>query len=101
MAVKPIVVIVERDMEELIPLFLSQRKADQAAIARALETHNFEALRRTGHGMAGAGTSYGFDALSKLGDRLVKAARARNVALLAKLKTEFDDYMARLVVKYV
>lgn len=88
-------------MEELIPLFLSQRKADQVAIAHALETHDFEALRRTGHGMAGAGTSYGFAAVSKLGDRLVKATRARDVGLLAQIKAEFDDYMARLVVKYV
>ena len=68
---------------------------------RLLETNNFELLGKTGHGMAGAGTSYGFDALSNLGDRLVKAARARNVELLVRLKAEFDDYMARLVVKYM
>lgn len=101
MVAEPIVVTVDSSTADLIPLFLTQRKADQAAIAVALPARNFEALRKIGHGMAGAGTSYGFEAISILGDRLVAAARAGDLAKLLQVKVEIDDYLARLVVKYL
>lgn len=101
MALEPIVVNVNQDMADLVPLFLSQRKADQTAMAQALPARDFERLRKIGHAMAGAGASYGFDALSALGDRVVLAARAADVTTLAQLKGELDDYMARLFVKYL
>jgi hypothetical protein len=97
----PIFVTVGRDMEDLIPLFMAQRKADQDAIANALPSRNFEALRKTGHGMTGAGASYGFDTISDLGERLTKAARASDLAAIHKVSDEFDDYMVRVVVKYL
>ena len=101
MAPDSIVITVDSDMAELIPLFLSQRKADQAAIAAALPLRDFERVRKAGHGMAGAGASYGFGAVTVLGDNLALAARAGDVARLAQLKTDLDDYLARLIVKYV
>ncbi len=96
-----IVITVDSDMADLIPLFLSQRKADQAAIAAALPLHDFARVRKAGHGMAGAGASYGFEALTVLGDNLALAARAGDVNRLAQLKAQLDDYLARLIVKYV
>jgi len=100
MAVEPIVVTVDRDIEDLVPLFLAQRKADQAAIAEAIAVCDFATLRRVGHGMAGSGASYGFDYLSILGERIVNAARASDTATLGLLKRAFDDYMARVSVKF-
>ena len=76
MAVEPIVVHVESGLEDLIPLFLQQRKTDQANLAQSLPARDFERIRRIGHGMAGAGASYGFDFVSELGQRLEIAARA-------------------------
>ena len=100
-AAEPIVVTVQQDLQDLVPLFLAQRKADQAAIAQALPLRDFEALRRTGHGIAGAGGSYGFDHLTVVGERLIQAARAHDAVAIASLKREFDDYLERLIVKYV
>jgi HPt (histidine-containing phosphotransfer) domain-containing protein len=82
----PIVVEVESDLEELIPLFLEQRRKDVAAMAQALESGDFEALRVTGHGMAGAGE---------------RAARARDFQELKKQSLLLADFMERVVVKYV
>jgi histidine phosphotransfer protein HptB len=100
-AAEPIVVMVERDLEDLVPLFLAQRKADQDTLARALPLGDFEAIRRAAHGMVGAGTSYGFEQLSKLGQLIVDAGRAGDVPALQQLKLDLDDYLARLVVKYM
>jgi len=101
MANESIIVLVEHDLKDLIPLFLAQRKSDQAAIADALTRRDFECLRKTGHGMTGAGASYGFDHLSVLGERLEQAARAADSAAIDRLRLEIDDYMARVIVKYV
>lgn len=95
-----IVVTVPRDLQDLIPLFLGQRKADLTALSVALPLRDFERVRKVAHGMAGAGASYGFERLSELGDAMVVAARAADAAALARLNREFDDFMARLVVKY-
>ena len=98
---EPIVVVVDRNVEDLVPLFLAQRKADQSAMVTAIACSDFVALRKVGHGMAGSGASYGFDALTELGERIVEAARAADLPALAQLKSQFDDYMTRLVVKFV
>jgi HPt (histidine-containing phosphotransfer) domain-containing protein len=87
-------------MEALVPLFLAQRKADLAGLGVALPAGDFEAIRRLGHGMAGAGASYGLDHISVLGEQLVVAARAGNAAAIGRLKKELADYMARLQVVY-
>lgn len=101
MPLEPIVVMVDRDLKELLPTFLAQRQADQAVFAVALPARDFAAIRRAGHGMAGAGSSYGFDALSTLGQKIVEAAHAVDTEKLAALFDEFDDYMARLTVKFL
>ena len=100
MALEPIVVVVPHDLQDLLPLFLAQRKADQAALSLALPLRDFARVRKVAHGMAGAGASYGFGCLSELGDAMVIAARASDNADLLRLKDEFDDFMSRLVVKY-
>ena len=104
MAVEPkaaITVEIERDMEDLVLLFMSQRKVDQAALAKALPVRDFDAVRRTGHGMAGAGSSYGFDHITRVGQRLEAAAVAQDMRAIDLLRRELDDYLTRVVVKYV
>ncbi len=101
MVPEPIVVTVEQALEDLVPAFMAQRKADQYDIAKALPLRDFGALRKTGHGMTGAGASYGFDRISDLGERLNEAARAGDVTAIEKVRDELDDYMNRLIVKYV
>ena len=101
MALEAIVVNVEKGLEDLIPVFMAQRKADQSAIATALPQRDFEALRKIGHGMEGAGTSYGFERISELGEQLTKAARAGDIAALSAIKSALDDFMSRLVVNYM
>jgi HPt (histidine-containing phosphotransfer) domain-containing protein len=97
---KSITVEIEHDMADLIPLFMTQRKSDQIALAQALPLRDFDTVRRTGHGMAGAGASYGFDHVSSVGQRLEAAAIAQDVRLIEQLRQELADYMARVDVKF-
>lgn len=98
---EPVVVTLSQDLADLVPLFLAQRKADLAALNAALPAADFVAIRRVGHGMAGAGASYGLDRFSVLGEQLVEAARAGNTDAVRQLSREVADYMSRLVINYM
>ena len=98
MAFESIVVTVDRDIADLVPLFLEQRKTDLEAMAAAIPEGDFAALRRIGHGMAGSGSSFGFDTISALGERLMLAARAGDTQTLRVLQAELADYLERVVV---
>jgi len=98
---EPITVEVDRDLEDLVPMFMAQRRKDLGAIATALKDNDMDALRAIGHGMNGGGRSYGFSEITDIGEAMERAARARNVDDLTKLAGTLADYMARVVVKYV
>ena len=96
-----IMVEVERDLADLVPIFLEQRCKDQMTMERALHTGDFEAMRIIGHGMAGSGRGYGFNEITEIGEAIEQAARVQNVTELTQLAARLTDYMARVVVQYV
>ena len=49
---------------------------------------DFDTVRRTGHGMAGAGSSYGFDHITRVGQRLEAAAVAQDMRAMDLLRLE-------------
>ncbi len=97
----PIVVEVDSDLKELMPLFLEQRRKDRATIARALDAGDFETLRMVGHGMAGSGASYGFPMITAMGEILERAAIARDNAETTRQSAILADYLDRVIVKFV
>jgi HPt (histidine-containing phosphotransfer) domain-containing protein len=52
---------VSKDIEDLIPAFLANRKKEVETLRAALAAGDFEQLRQVGHRMRGVGHSYGFD----------------------------------------
>lgn len=101
MSSEPIVVEVDSGISDLLPIFFEQRKEDQSALAAAIAAKDLLAVRHVAHGMAGAGTSYGFARITQLGEALVEAGREGNFEMVVRLKAEFDGYLARVVVKYL
>lgn len=95
-----IVVTLDRDMEELIPLFMSNRRKDLDRLRASLELGNYDAVRFTGHGLKGLGSTYGFDAISSIGGLLEDAALAENDEEIANLLEQFGDYLDRVTVVY-
>ena len=96
-----IVVSLDKDMQDLVTLFMKQRESDIASLSSALAEGNYEALRKIGHSLAGAGASYGFPRISEIGMTLEAAAKARANSDAARAVAAFNDYMRRLVVQYV
>src|SRR3954451_8166686 len=95
-----IVVTIDPDLEDLIPLFFEYRRRDVESIRAALVSGDFETIRILGHSMKGAGGGYGFDAVTDLGRDLEAAAKAQDSAEISRLNDELVAYMDRVEVVY-
>ena len=73
---------VAKDLEDLIPVFLSNRNKEVDSLRVALAAADFEQLRQLGHRMKGVGNSYGFAHVSTLGKHIEDGARSGDSAAL-------------------
>jgi HPt (histidine-containing phosphotransfer) domain-containing protein len=93
-------VTVARDLEDLIPVFMSNRKKELDTLRVALAAADFEQLRQLGHRMKGVGNSYGFEHVSTLGKHIEDGARSGDRASLQARIAEYADYLAKVQIKY-
>ena len=91
---------VDKDLEDLIPTYMSNRRKELEALRAALAAADFEQLRQLGHRMRGVGMSYGFDDVSVLGKHIEEGARAGDKAALEKHIATYGDYLSRVEIAY-
>lgn len=94
------IVKVAKDIEDLIPTFLSNRHKELEALRAALSASNFEELRKLGHRMRGVGNSYGFERVSVIGKDIEDGARAGDSSALERHIAGYADYLSRVQVAY-
>ena len=95
-----IVVIVDVDLEDLIPGFLENRTKELATLRTALEGADYQSVQSIGHSMKGVGGGYGFDGITELGRDLEGAAKIQDRDGIAALVEKYADYLDRIEVKY-
>ena len=93
-------VTVAKDLEDLIPTFMKNRKKELDNLRIALAAQDFEQLRQLGHRMKGVGVSYGFERVSALGKTIEDGARSGDRASLEATIVKYDDYLARVRVAF-
>ena len=93
-------VTVARDLEDLIPAFMSNRRKELDTLRVALAAADFEQLRQLGHRMKGVGNSYGFAHVSTLGKHIEDGARNGDRAGLAARISEYADYLAKVQIVF-
>ena len=84
-------------LEQLAALqrgYLVDCRADAAKMRACTADQRFDDVRRLAHRMRGTGATYGFAALSTLGDGLESSAIARDVGRLVALLNELDRWLA-------
>ena len=91
-------VTVDRDLADLIPIFLNNRLKEVEALRSALATADFEQIRQLGHRMKGVGIPYGFAHVSTLGKHLEDSARTSDSASLRAHITEYAEYLSKLQI---
>lgn len=95
-----IVVRVDRDLEDMIPDFLDNRRNDVVAIRDAAGKEDYETVRVLGHSMKGTGGGYGFDGITEIGAGLEQAAKRKDNAAIAHGLDQLANYLARVEVIY-
>ena len=93
-------VTVPKDLEDLIPMFMSNRKKELVTLRSALDALDLEQLRQLGHRMKGVGNSYGFEKVSLLGKRIEDGARSSDRAAIEACLAEYEDYLAHVSIVY-
>ena len=98
-AAPPGVVIVDPDIQDLVPRFLENQRDNATLVLELVNQHDFESVRRIGHNMKGTGKGYGFEIISSHGAALENAAshsRADDVTRVAK---ELAEYLSAVLWK--
>lgn len=97
---KKIVVHIDPDLEEIIPRFMEIRQEDLKHIREALGRGDFETIRRLGHSMKGAGGSYGFGPISKIGADIEIAGKEKRAEEIEGLLGDLTGYMENVEIVY-
>jgi HPt (histidine-containing phosphotransfer) domain-containing protein len=83
---------------DLIPGFLQNRRKDVIAMLAALDRGDFETVESLGHGMKGAGGSWGFQAITDIGAALEQAAERADADALRNWVGELSRYLERVEI---
>src|SRR5204863_4933577 len=87
-------------LADLIPGFLQNRKQDVIAMLDALDRGDFGTVESLGHGMKGAGGSWGFQAITDIGAALEQAAESSESDASHKWVSELTSYLDHVEVVF-
>jgi HPt (histidine-containing phosphotransfer) domain-containing protein len=93
-------VTVAKDLEDLIPTFMNNRRKELDALRVAVAASDFEQLRQLGHRMKGVGNSYGFALVSTIGKMVEDGARSGDRAALEAQIAQYAEYLAKVEIVY-
>jgi len=95
-----IVAIVDRDLEDLIPSFIENRREDIETIKKSLATGDLDLIKRLGHTMKGTGGGYGFDGITDIGCLIEEAAISKDHAKIEQQNKALEDYLNRVKIVF-
>jgi HPt (histidine-containing phosphotransfer) domain-containing protein len=75
---------IDRDIEELIPGYLKNRRVDIDRISTAVDQGDFDTARILGHAMKGNGKSYGFEEISRIGLAIESSGTQKEPEIIRK-----------------
>jgi PAS domain S-box-containing protein len=83
---------------DMIPVFLQNCRQNVIAMLDALDRGDLEFVEILGHGMRGAGGSYGFQAITDIGAALEQAAESADANASRKWVGELSRYLDRVEI---
>lgn len=93
-------VVVAKDLEDLVPVFMGNRRKEVDTLRAATAAADFEQLRQIGHRMKGVGNSYGFEYVSTLGKEIEDAGKAQNVPAAEACIAAYVEYLEKVEIAY-
>ncbi len=83
---------------DLMPVFLRNCRQNVVAMLDALDGGDFETVAILGHGMRGAGGSYGFQTITDIGAALEQVAESADNNAARKWVGELSGYLDRVEI---
>ena len=90
----------DKDLEDLIPTFLQNRRNELEEIDAAVAKNDFEFIRRTAHTWKGICRPYGFIHLETLSRQLEVTGEEENQANARGVAVEMRSYLENVRVVY-
>jgi len=87
------ILILDRDIESLIPGFLEERRRMCARIQTALGKGDFSGIGQIGHKIKGSGLLYGFGRISEWGEKIEAAAAEGQETVISRSVSELLIYL--------
>ena len=91
---------ISRDLEDIVPVFLSNRKKDVQTLRDALITQDFRTVQTLGHRMKGDGGGFGFDRITEIGAAMELAAKLEDPITIDQHIVLLEDFLNRVTVIY-
>ncbi|MBC7458692.1 MAG: Hpt domain-containing protein [Bdellovibrionaceae bacterium] len=92
---------VEQMLEDLIPNFLKNKRADLEILTQALREQDYEKVKKIGHNWKGACSSYGFIYLGEVGKQFEILAAHKDQEKLMTLITSLPKYLNNIKIDYI
>jgi hypothetical protein len=91
-------VVVDPDVEGIVPEFLKHCGLDVGRLRRAMGTGDWAECGRVGHGMKGAALTMGFARVAELSSEIVQASRELAGDRVAKALEVLEEHLSRVKV---
>jgi HPt (histidine-containing phosphotransfer) domain-containing protein len=95
-----VIVEVDEDLSDLIPDFLTHKRADIDTIFEAVTRRDYAKIGRIAHRVKGEGGSYGFDAMTEMGRSLEHAAATRDDGAVTTLARQLLSYLDHVEIVF-
>lgn len=95
-----ITVNIDKDLEDLIPGYLENRRKDVVSIREALKNNDLETIGILGHSMKGSGGGYGFDRITEIGKLIEESAKNMDREGITGHINELSRYLTRIEIVY-
>ncbi|HVN27355.1 MAG TPA: Hpt domain-containing protein [Candidatus Binataceae bacterium] len=89
---------VDPDLIDLIPDFLTRKRADLQNLQAALAGGDLASIATIGHKIKGEGGSFGFDAMSEIGAALEAGGKTGDGAAVRQLVADLSEYLEKIDV---
>jgi HPt (histidine-containing phosphotransfer) domain-containing protein len=94
------VVVLARELEELIPEFMANRRKDLKAMRVLLGNDDFEGLRLLGDRIKGVSGSYGLTRMAAIAKTIEDSAKAGKRAALHVLVEQYEAYLEKVQITF-
>ncbi len=91
---------IDKDLEDLIPRYLENRRRDIELIQEAMGKSDFETIRVLGHSMKGSGGGYGFDAITEIGKLIEESTKKMDTEEISRQIEALSEYLDNINIVY-